>query len=263
MIKMIVYSVYDINRTYHMACEKLPYTKWNTLLSYYYYNKNTPMNLLLKHSEHLLFDSGAFSLLNGNHDNINFDSFLEKYISFIKKYHKHNQVTGFIELDIGKLVGYEKVLQYRKQLENITNKIIPVWHTYLGIKEYKQMIKNYDYVAIGGIVNKELNKKYLNTLNRYAIKHNTKIHALGMGDEKYLKKIPFYSVDHSSYNASRWGGLFLFRDGTIIQKRLKNKKWIHDNMKQLKLKNYLESIKMQQYYKTYWDNKPHNLKNYI
>ena len=250
---MIVYSVYDINKIYKKACEKLPDLKWNTLLSYYYYNGNTDLELLYEHSSNLMLDSGAFTLFNK--PDYDLDNFFSNYKKWVKQLTDIECVRGFMELDVGIITGYQQVLDYRQQLMDISDKIIPVFHSYLGIDEFKKMCNDYDYIAIGGIVSKEINKNTLEPLNKYAMKHNTKIHALGLTDEKYLRKIPFYSVDSSSYLVSKFGNTFIFNPDGSYWKPVQNKKKIHDENWKLRLKNYVEHIKFQQYYHNYWNNK--------
>ena len=251
---MIVYSVYDTNRTFRNACELLPDKKWNNLLSYWYFNKNTPMKQLFQHSNNLLFDSGAFTLFGDTHRKISLDNYFKQYKSFVEKYCNQSCVRGFIELDIGSIVGYDTVLDYRGELLEVSDKILPCWHQYLGLDEYKKLVHEYDYIAIGGIANNELNRDYLPALNKYAMNHNCKIHALGVGAEKYLRNIPFHSVDTSIYITTRYGKIFQFQDG--LQKKTRvNKNYLTQNNKKVRLFNFLQSIKLQEYYQTLWENK--------
>ena len=81
----------------------------------------------------------------------NFDEYLTRYINFINKY----DIKYFFELDVDSIVGYEKVKQLRKRLENETGKkCIPVWHKSRGKEEYLKMCKKIDEIARLDILNK-------------------------------------------------------------------------------------------------------------
>lgn len=101
-----------------------------------------------------MLDSGAFSYINSkNTNNVNWDEYIESYAEFINN---HN-IKLFMELDIDSVVGIKEVERLRNKLERLTNKqCIPVWHKSRGKDYWLKMIKEYDYVAIGGIVTKEI-----------------------------------------------------------------------------------------------------------
>ena len=63
------------------------------------------------------------------------------------------------------------------------------------------MVKNYKYVAIGGI-RQEIGKKrykYFKLFLDEAHKHNCRVHGLGFTRTTDLESIPFDSVDSTSY----------------------------------------------------------------
>ena len=76
----------------------------------------------------LILDSGAFTVINdtkGKTYNTDWDEYIEKYAKFIVE----NNINLFFELDIDFLIGYDKVLEYRKKLEKLTDRpCIPVFH---------------------------------------------------------------------------------------------------------------------------------------
>ena len=72
----------------------------------------------IKKCEMFLLDSGAFTFMNSQKGKIDFDEYLTRYINFINKY----DIKYFFELDVDSIVGYEKVKQLRKRLENETGK---------------------------------------------------------------------------------------------------------------------------------------------
>lgn len=204
--------------------------------------------VLLKSCKMFLLDSGAFTFMSNVRDSkkVNFDEYLNKYINFIKD----NDIKYFFELDIDSVVGYEKVKQMRNTLEKETGKkCIPVWHKSRGIKEWYNLCEEYSYVAIGGIVSKEITKKdytVLKELNKIAAKYNTKVHGLGFTN-KEAYKYGFFSVDSTNWlSPSRFGGVAHF-DGTkmIVIKAPKGKKCVHYKIRDKH--TFSEWIKYQKY----------------
>lgn len=176
-----------------------------------------------------LLDSGAFTFMNSNGENIDFDAYLEKYIEFINA----NDIRYFFELDVDSVIGYEKVKILTKRLEEKTNRqCIPVWHKSRGIKEWERMVKEYNYVAIGGIVTKEIKQKeypVFAELIRIAHKSGCKVHGLGFTNTKLLHKYHFDSVDSTSWlSASRFGQLQYFNGKHMESvKKPEGKKAVH------------------------------------
>ncbi|MBA7538322.1 hypothetical protein ES705_30597 [subsurface metagenome] len=81
------------------------------------------------------------------------------------------------------------------------------------------MVKDYDYVAIGGLVTGEITdmEKYAPFLIDIAHKDSCKVHGLGYTKTRLLKFIPWDSVDSSTwiYGGKR-GTLFLFNGDEIV-----------------------------------------------
>ena len=112
------------------------------LASYYYLRDDSQLQLILsKIKESLLIDSGAHSFQHGK--KVDFLEYTKKYADFIKKHTNNNKIEGFFEMDIDNVVGYEKVLEYRKILESVSDKIIPVWHNNRGVDDFIEMCKKY------------------------------------------------------------------------------------------------------------------------
>lgn len=204
----------------------------------------------IKKCELFLLDSGAFTFMSNTKKQINWEEYVDKYIEFINK----NDVEYFFELDIDSIVGYKKVLELRRKLEKGTNKkCIPVWHKSRGLEEWKKMTKEYDYVAIGGIVTKEIAPKdyiYFTPLLDIAKKNNCKVHGLGFTAIAQLSKYKFYSVDSTSWvSGSRFGQLHEFKDGKMTTYKPKDKR--ADDYKKIDAHNLKQWIKFQQYADAY------------
>jgi hypothetical protein len=139
---------------------------------------NNKKAILIKNYKDFILDSGAFSFIKKN-PNINWDDYIIKYANFINEY----SIEKFFELDIDVIVGLKEVERLRSKLEKLTNKkCIPVWHKSRGKEYWLKMVKDYDYVAIGGIAIKVIKKNQFEFLNWFlyqAKKENCKVHGLG------------------------------------------------------------------------------------
>lgn len=199
---------------------KIPY------LLFTYYSVN-PVCYELFHTGKvgdLMLDSGAFSFMaKGVAPS---ESDLEKYTTgYISDINEH-KIKYFFELDIDVLVGLPKVEKIRERIIHETGKNpIVVWHSYRGIDYFKQMCKDYEYVAIGSPVWKKDRSiikqfpKFINTAHKYG----AKIHGLGFTNTKYLKHYDFDSVDSSSWiSFSIYGGgrYFKFTGSEMVPKRV-------------------------------------------
>lgn len=212
------------------------------LESFYYFSEwQIP---LIKKSEMFLLDSGAFTFMNGKKSN-DFDGYLTRYIDFIKKH----DVKYFFELDIDSVVGYNKVKQLRKRLEKETGKkCIPVWHKSRGKDEFLKMCDEYDYVAIGGIVTKEITKDqypFFTWFLNEAHKRGCKVHGLGFTSIADLPKYHFDSVDSTSWKSGgRFGQLHIYKNGTIKTITQKSKRAVY---RAIDTNNFNEWLKYQRY----------------
>lgn len=217
--------------------KKLP--KFNILTNFAFYEKD--MDKILYMSNNVLVDSGAFTFQKKGIKNLN--QFVKNYINFIKKYESDERINGFFELDIDNIIGYEKVLEIRSQLEDVSDKIIPVWHKSLGIQEYKDMCNEYDYIGLSS-VGKDINEKNAINFVYTAHKYNTKIHGLGLSKRPMLDTIPFDSVDSTSWmRCCRYGN---FKGKKIDINYTKN------NREKVIFLELMNEIKKQRHYYNKW-----------
>ena len=179
----------------------------------------------LKKFKNVMVDSGAFSFMSGTETKIkkkDIDKFVEGYGKWLKD--NKGYYDFFEEMDLDFIVGLNVVEEYRKFLEGCAGKkCIPVWHINRGLDYWRQMVKDYDYVAIGGLVTGEITdmEKYAPFLIDIAHKDSCKVHGLGYTKTKLLKFIPFNSVDSSTwiYGGKR-GTFFLFNGDEIVSLKL-------------------------------------------
>ncbi len=220
-----------------------------TLESFYYFKEfQIPY---IQQCNLFLLDSGAFTFISQSKRSIDWNEYLNSYIEFINK---HN-VKYFFELDIDCIVGYEKVLKMRKQLESKTNKkCIPVWHISRGIEEFKKMIQNYDYIAVGGFAAKEIKQSdypKIKKLIRYANSNNTKVHGLGYSRQDCLD-YGFYSCDSTSWlSGVRFGKCYKFANDRMAILSVPNKRTTTEFYAEHQLSDLNEWIKYQHYLERY------------
>lgn len=213
--------------------------KFNLLLSFHYFKDLTPYFEL---TNNILIDSGAFTYQRTGLKNLK--EYLKSYTDFIKKYEGNPKLKGFIEVDIDNKIGYDNVLSIRQELEEHSDKILPVWHKSLGVREFKKMCNDYPYVCISGFANEDIKENQLIHFVNTAHKYNAKIHGLGLARPKILKTVPFDSCDATSY-------LKVARFGRYKNRKL-NSQYIRDNYEKIFLVELTDHIKFQQeYYKKY------------
>lgn len=217
------------------------------VLTAYKYNAR-PKKTMFPYAKDILVDSGAFTVINatanGKNVKMDWDDYAVKYANFIKE----SGVKNYFELDIDCVVGYEKVLQLRKVIEEIVGyQSIPVWHFNRGLKEFSKMCKDYKYVGIG--INHSFQPKQLDTLKYFideAHRNGAKIHGLGFTRTSYLKKLNFDTVDSSTWvSGGKYGAMFRF-DGESIN-RFQDRTKRYKDRTAIDEYNLKEWIKYQEY----------------
>jgi len=218
---------------------------FNRLESFAYISKFE--KTIVNKYDRFLLDSGAFSYLNNSkNNNINWNNYINEYSNFINKY----KIKYFFELDIDSIVGIKEVERLRNKLEKQTNKkCIPVWHKSRGLEYWKQMCKEYNYIAIGGLVTKEIKRnefKFFTPLLNIAKKNNCKVHALGFTNLKGLEKYKFYSVDSTSWlSGNRFGSVYWFNGKIMIKQNKKQGQRVIT--KKTAINNFKEWVKFSKY----------------
>lgn len=220
------------------------------LQSFFYCNDFT-QKVILPSCKDFLLDSGAFTFMQCHKSTVDWDEYIRKYAKFIKA---NEKIDKFFELDIDSVVGYERVKEYRKKLEYLTGKkCIPVWHKSRGKDEFLKMCEEYPYVAIGGIVTKEITRgqyPFFDWFINEAHKRNAKIHGLGFTNLEGLKKYHFDSVDSTSWTTgNRFGAIYQFNGETMIKHSKKEGQRLADS-KKTAIHNFAEWVKFQKYAET-------------
>lgn len=172
--------------------------------------------------DNFLLDSGAFSFMSGAQcSKESLWKYAEQYAEFIIR----NGVKYYFELDVDTIYGIEFVEKIRTMLEQRSGvKCIPVWHKGRGVEYFKRMCREYDYIAIGGLVFhvKQSEWELIRKLVQYAYMHGVKVHGLGFTKTKELEKYKWYSVDSSSWTkaAARGQQRHDFVNGQIVARKI-------------------------------------------
>lgn len=224
-----------------------------SILESFYYIKDWMRPYIQNHWDFLL-DSGAFTFLmisKKQHQNVDWDAYLNRYAEFINE----NKIEHFIELDIEGIVGMEKMESMRKDLERMTGKqSIPVFHKERGKDYWLGMVRDYGYVALGGLTN--LHKKtdqipesmfpwFLQT----AKEQDCKVHGLGYTSIKGMQKYKFHSVDSTAWLYGNRGGFLYYFNGIELVKEDKPK-GTRLKAREVAVHNFREWVKFQKYAKT-------------
>ena len=230
------------------------------LESFYYATPDLERMIPLYDS--FLLDSGAYTFLSNRSSHCDWDDYLRRYADFINR----NNINNFFELDIDSVVGYKEVLRLRDKLEALTSKkCIPVWHKSRGYKDFLETCERYNYVAIGGVVIKEIKPDQYIAFKRMiadAASRDCKLHGLGFTRLSILHEYPFYSVDSSAWTTgNRFGSAYHFNGITLEKYDMPPGKRIADQLA-LALHNYEEWCKYAQYVKTHFrKGRKHHEKN--
>lgn len=231
----------------YFVSQGLTHFKWN-LMSYYGL-KRDEADYIKAHSDEVMIDSGAHSFQFGK--KVDWLEYTKEYAKFIESY-DDKKVVGFFEMDVDNIIGYKKVLELRKILERVSDKIIPVWHINRGINEYRRMCEQYAgrVISITGFKNKDIKDDQYIQFLKYAWKHNCKVHCLGMTRKEVLNKVPFDYVDSSSWlQEVVYGNIYNPKTG---KKQKVSREQSRVNREQCYLLNYKAGMKMQEDYYLKW-----------
>ncbi len=218
------------------------------LISYYYGRGHEKrVAEIIQNSKLILIDSGAHTFQKGLH--VNWDKYTEEYAQWIRE-HDCDKIIGYFEMDVDNVIGYPRVLELRRILEQVTHKIIPVWHKNRGIRDFKEMCQQYrgKIVAITGFKNEDVRDDQYIQFLKYAWSYGCRVHCLGMTRKKILDKVPFDFVDSSTWTQS-----VLY--GRIDGRKLRNAKTVDERraMRQRQWEaSYLSGKQMQEHYEQKW-----------
>lgn len=241
-----------LSKTGEVAKESLQAREWqgiSILETFYYLQNNSTFPKMIKDFGSFLLDSGAFTFMSNTGSMVDFDKYVEDYAAFINKWN----VERFFELDIDSVVGLKEVERLRDKLERLTGKQpIPVWHRTRGKEYFLKMCDAYPYVALGGIVTKEIPIMKYETLFPWFIqqahKRGAKIHGLGYTNLKGLHKYHFDSVDSTAWlYGNRGGFVYRFNAKEGLMEKTSVPQGMKMKSKEAAVYNFNEWVRFQKY----------------
>lgn len=188
----------------------------NILISYWYFRKKNlreELKSLELKDVHLFADSGAFSAYSlGGHVN------REQYADWL--YENLDLFDTYVNLDVKGDV--QAGLDNFAYLESRGLKPLPVYHAGEPWSVLEDFIKDYPYIALGGIAGFRYSTS---TCLRWLIKvfragqGKSTFHGFGMTSWKLVLSLPWRSVDSSSWaSGTRYGNCPVFDNATGLMK---------------------------------------------
>jgi len=232
----------------------------NVLMSYYYLrdksdeyihnittgyrNSGAEMIMLDSGAEMIMLDSGAHTFfVQGGFQSaisdaqskkaeliVDPDEYFKGYKEWLET--KKDMFDIIVELDIGKIVGDEKVRVWRQEFINIVGKdrACTVFHPdYMKSDYFEELCQASDYVACGAGLRQELSE--WGPFTSIAKKYGTKLHGLAMTKSWFMERVPAFSADSTSWKSGTRFGLTYFWNGNKLvqigdkaeRRRMKNK----------------------------------------
>lgn len=179
------------------------------LLSYHYY-KDVDLDALMEkkfapHYPEIFIDSGGFSAMT---QGVTID--INAYAAFLKRY--AHRIAVYANLD--SIGNAQKTIDNQHKLEDMGLRPIPVFHTGEDWKWLEKYIAEYPYIALGGMVPYMRQWKQIIPwiIRCFKMAEGKSVyHGFGCTTWNIISRVPWYSVDSSSWCASfRFGSLNLF-----------------------------------------------------
>lgn len=221
-----------------------------------------PHKELPKISNHVIMDSGLFSIMFGACKNANPDAtFLRNYKDAICRFINDNKAYNLtcVECDCQKLLGVELAWELREQMrKQIPNRIINVFHFEDGKAGLNKLIDFSEYIAISvpelRLVKPKTYKEDTYKLACYIKdrKPDIDIHLLGGTERRLLQRCNFCtSADSTSWQSvNRYGHIFGRRTKDLKKEILEQDK---NNIVALLSKMKIEPTEKRiKYYYLYW-----------
>lgn len=254
----------------------------HVLVSYYYLREKGTRTLekIFNSFPDVFLDSGAFTL----NDQIvksgmsweeaqrdpRLKAYIEDYARFLDKY--GHRFTICAEIDVG---SWEQKTRQREFLEQYCDRILPVIHPTDPVEYQHYLMKNYDYVALGGVGNArslaEI-KAYVQRKMQIAQRYGARFHGFAVTVIEMMRLMPFYSCDSTSWLAGGKYGMTFWFDGRrlraydkfqkAVRLRFKNEcrelgvdwdDFINDKAPAVNKFNLLQWLKFQEYLNTAGD----------
>ena len=210
----------------------------NFLMSYHYIKgKKIDMRKFADKGVKFFIDSGAHTYQNDpkylEYPLEYWENHLKSYLEWVEDNREY--IFACASFDFENLVGSEVVKRwYRDYFEPFMLRTeIPVcfvWHQN-SHATWEQYCERYPYIGFSSVnTNGEAIEleEYVSKL-KFAERHNTVVHGFGMTRTTMLPKLPFYTVDSTTWMVGVQYGEINFWRGTKMS-RLKKEKWKGDNL---------------------------------
>ncbi len=169
----------------------------------------------------LFIDSGAFSAKSQG-----IEISLDEYIEFIKKNERY--ISIYANLDV--IGDPAETWKNQKYMESKGLNPLPCYHIGEPKKWLKRYMKNYDYIALGGMVSESraeltlhLDEIWEDILTDDEGHAKLKVHGFGLSGLRTILRYPWYSVDSTTW-------LLTSRIGEVyIPKARKDGEWDYQN----------------------------------
>lgn len=183
--------------------------------------RNSP-KFLEQVSNHVIMDSGLFTLMFGSHSGRRDEAFINKWYELLIQFVRDIGFEGtVVEIDCQKVLGVEKAWEFRKQMKKDlpNNRIINVFHFEDGWEGLDQLIEFSDYLAISVPELKAMKReKYTENIAKYIRKNSpgTDIHLLGCSSKHLLNRCNFAtSADSTNWQQINRYGELTYNDWNI------------------------------------------------
>lgn len=134
----------------------------------------------------------------------------QNYVAFLKE--NLDDWDFIVDMDVdtlnfGDVSGVEVTQRCRKTLLEIAGeKLLPVWHPIAGMSSFRDLCRDYPFVAIGSDMDPASRK--LRQLCDYAHSQGVKVHGFGTSKVDVLEVTPFDTVDSTTWVSSVRFGQF-------------------------------------------------------
>lgn len=189
----------------------------NVLVSYWYY-KNTDFDKeiprrLAEPFPAVFADSGAFSAMT---QGAVID--LKDYAAWVKRW--RHWFTSYANLDV--IGNALKTWENQQRLEDLGIAPLPCFHVLEGFEWLERYVERYSYIALG-VAGKQRQTgalmRWLTKCFRIADKR-VRLHGFGLMDWSHLTKLPWESVDSTTWMMGhRYGSQLIFAQNRLFQTR--------------------------------------------
>lgn len=195
----------------------------NVFMSYFYVPKKKPLKDVLQaagftYPIRLMVDSGVFSLIEGINrgkiGKVDWEDYVAGYYEWLKINSPY--ITTCVNMDLEAIAGCKKVDEWDEKYfydieKNYNIEVAHVWHKERGKPAFVQMARKFRYIAFSTMLDGAFNFSQSMSWVRRAGEYGAKVHGLAMTRWDALKKIPFYSVDSTTWLVGMRYGITTFK----------------------------------------------------